>query len=239
MSRCAAATQSVLGTRAFDGSVPLRSRIGNAATVAAVRLLLGLNIQDTQTGLRAIPADYIPILLSIPSNHYEFEMEILLMCKQQGIPIRQVPIETIYQDGNASSHFNPIVDSAKIYLVLLRSVFASMVTTVVDFVVFMVCARYLSSVMVTTYASRAAAVIVNYAMVRSMVFHSHERIVRTLPKYLVLVATSGFLSAALVTHFITFYGMRLIVAKIVAETTLYAANFVVQRNLIFGVTEEK
>ena len=30
------------------------------------------------------------------------------------------PIKTIYEPGNKSSHFNPIVDSMKVYFVLLR-----------------------------------------------------------------------------------------------------------------------
>ena len=42
----------ILGARTFDGTVPWRSRLGNRLTRFLIRRLYGLNIQDTQTGLR-------------------------------------------------------------------------------------------------------------------------------------------------------------------------------------------
>jgi hypothetical protein len=36
------------------------------------------------------------------------------------VPLREVEIETVYLDGNRSSHFNPVVDSVKIYSLLVR-----------------------------------------------------------------------------------------------------------------------
>ena len=36
------------------------------------------------------------------------------------MPLREVGIETVYLDGNRSSHFNPLLDSVKIYSLLLR-----------------------------------------------------------------------------------------------------------------------
>lgn len=47
----------VLGCRDFsDPCVPARSRLGNRMTCAALRLLCGIRLPDTQTGLRGIPA---------------------------------------------------------------------------------------------------------------------------------------------------------------------------------------
>ena len=37
----------------------------------------------------------------------------------------EVPIETIYIDGNRASHFNPVSDSMRIYFVLMRVYFAA------------------------------------------------------------------------------------------------------------------
>ncbi|MBN8881104.1 MAG: glycosyltransferase family 2 protein, partial [Salana multivorans] len=61
-----AAPGLVLGCRSFDGAVPLRSRVGNRATTALVELATGQRIDDTQTGLRGIPAELVPWLLAIP-----------------------------------------------------------------------------------------------------------------------------------------------------------------------------
>ena len=45
----------VLGVRAFEGSVPRRSRFGNQLARRVMRTVLGHRLSDSQTGLRAIP----------------------------------------------------------------------------------------------------------------------------------------------------------------------------------------
>lgn len=45
----------IMGCRRFGVNTPLRSRVGNNTTRRVMRLLAGLNVSDTQTGLRGIP----------------------------------------------------------------------------------------------------------------------------------------------------------------------------------------
>jgi hypothetical protein len=115
----------ILGARRFDGDVPLRSRLGNALTRRVMRFVTGRRLTDTQTGLRGIPREMIPELLGLASNGYEFELDMLLCCRG-GRGLREVPIQTVYAAGNRTSHFDPIVDSMRIYWVLLRFFFASL-----------------------------------------------------------------------------------------------------------------
>src|SRR5947209_20306962 len=51
-------------------------------TRAVMRLLMGHNISDTQTGLRGIPLEFIPELLHSKANKYDFELDMLLICRQ-------------------------------------------------------------------------------------------------------------------------------------------------------------
>lgn len=82
----------VLGVRQFDGAdVPLRSRIGNQATIWCFRVLCGVGVSDTQTGLRAIGTDFLRALCTVPGDRYEFETNMLLATSRLGIPIREVP----------------------------------------------------------------------------------------------------------------------------------------------------
>ncbi len=126
----------VLGVRRFQGAVPWRSRMGNELSRRVVHLVVGQKLTDTQTGLRGIPAMLAARLLEIEANGYEFELEMLIAAHQLGVPIKEEPIRTIYEAGNASSHFNPLVDSMKIYFVLLRFASVSVMTAVLDNVVF-------------------------------------------------------------------------------------------------------
>jgi glycosyltransferase involved in cell wall biosynthesis len=118
----AAPGRAVLGCRNFEGAVPLRSRFGNALTRTVFRLVSGLRVSDTQTGLRAFPALLLPGLAALRGEHYEYEMTVLAyLCLHGYVPL-EVPISTIYEENNRSSHFKPVRDSIRIYSVLLRSV---------------------------------------------------------------------------------------------------------------------
>lgn len=110
----------ILGARAFYRSVPFRSRLGNIITRRIFNTLTGLRLTDTQSGLRGLPRRLFPELLGLGGTRYEFELEMLLLCRALRVPIREVPIHTIYLDKNRSSHFRPVADSLRIYARLAR-----------------------------------------------------------------------------------------------------------------------
>lgn len=110
----------ILGVRSFGRKVPFRCRIGNLVVVNLLSLMAGRRITDTQTGLRGIPMSFVADLLDSPCDGYEFETDMLLQCVRKNIEICEVKIETIYIDGNCSSHFDPVLDSVRICRVLLR-----------------------------------------------------------------------------------------------------------------------
>lgn len=105
----------ILGKRLFNKKVPLRSRLGNSITRNIYKKVSGLKIYDTQTGLRAFSYKLIDYMLSLPGNRYEYEMNMLLNLKSQGIDYLEIPIETIYFDHNKKSHFNTYKDAYQIY----------------------------------------------------------------------------------------------------------------------------
>lgn len=113
----------VLGVRTFEKSVPLRSKFGNLLTRDVLGAMTGVNVSDTQTGLRVIPMSWLPKLLTVEGERYDFEMNMLLEAKEDNILIREVGIATIYLDENQSSHFDVIRDSIRIYKVFFKSFF--------------------------------------------------------------------------------------------------------------------
>ena len=114
----------IIGSRQFDKDVPPRSMFGNTVTRWVMRLFFGIRLWDTQTGLRGIPRNLLPELIEIPYDHYELEIVMLLVAKRRSVPLVEIPIETIYIEGNRGSHFKPLRDSARVYFVLLRYAFS-------------------------------------------------------------------------------------------------------------------
>jgi putative flippase GtrA len=223
----------ILGARGFQGGIPLRSRLGNQITRRVMRAALGHNLSDTQTGLRAIPRILLPKLLKAPGSGYEFELEMLVAVKHMGLRVIEQPIRTIYEPGNPSSHFQPVRDSMRIYLVLLRFTLISVFTALVDNLVFYLLFGSTGSVLVSQAGARVASILFQYPMARRAVFLSDERHRILLPRFLSLVAANGilaYLGIELLTHVTP---IAVVPAKILVETMLFIVSFLIQRNCIF------
>jgi hypothetical protein len=59
-------------------------------------------------------------MLSISGERYEYEMNQLLYYGKRRLKIIEVPIVTVYEKGNRSSHFDTIKDSWRIYTNIFR-----------------------------------------------------------------------------------------------------------------------
>ncbi len=223
----------ILGVRHFNTEVPLRSRFGNQLTRLLVRFLVGQPLRDTQTGLRAIPRHLLPTLLTLPSRRYEFELEMLIAAKHHGCPIHEQEIETIYLDGNASSHFNPLLDSVRIYFVLFRFTVLSLLTAIVDNSVFFL-VHYLTGMLgLSQLLGRVTAILFNYRSVRRAVFLSSEPHHVLFPKYILLVLANGLIAYSLIRLLHENFSTPILFAKISVESVMFFVNFIIQRDFIF------
>lgn len=100
-----------LGVRTFGPGIPFRSKLGNLWTLGEFRLLTGHSVRDTQSGLRGIPRKLLPALLEIPGDRYDYEIRMLVRAVRQSDGIVQIPITTVYERGNVTSHFRPLADT--------------------------------------------------------------------------------------------------------------------------------
>ena len=105
----------LLGSRDFSQeNVPFKSRNGNRITSAVFKLLYGAWVSDTQTGLRGFERSLLPLMIDVKGERYEYEMNVLIECAQKRIPMRALPIETVYENNNEGSHFRAFRESARI-----------------------------------------------------------------------------------------------------------------------------
>ena len=80
-------------------------------TTKVMQLLLGKTLKDTQTGLRGIPREICVEYLQLFGERFEYEINMLIKQIEKEIPIYEIPIKTIYIDGNSETHFRPLKDS--------------------------------------------------------------------------------------------------------------------------------
>ncbi|MGI6345217.1 MAG: glycosyltransferase family 2 protein [Bacillota bacterium] len=111
--RLAAEQESlILGVRNFqEENVPLRSYIGNTLTSRVFHWWYGVELHDTQTGLRGIPLQAISWMVDLEGERYDLEINMLIHAKRHNLKLLTIPIATVYYDNNANSHYSTIGDS--------------------------------------------------------------------------------------------------------------------------------
>ncbi|MDO4175113.1 MAG: GtrA family protein, partial [Eubacteriales bacterium] len=229
----------VMGTRDFSsGNVPLRSRFGNRFSSLFFRLSAGIPCPDTQTGLRGIPAAQFDFALSIPGDRYEYEMNLLFAAARQHIPLQYIPIQTIYEDGNQTSHFRPIRDSARIYAMPLRFLTASLSSFVLDIALFALFtllfpSRTARAILIATVAARVVSGIFNFTLNRNWSFASTAGSWKVQGlRYLLLFVCQMLASGGLVSLF-SFLPLPLTAIKVCVDTCLFCISYFIQHNWVF------
>ena len=112
----------VLGCRDFDQpGVPPRSVAGNKTTSRMFKLFYGLSVSDTQTGLRAIPRQYLERMIAMDGERFEYETNMLLMMQKHSIPFAEQAIATVYDPEDYSSHYNAVKDSWRIFKIMWKA----------------------------------------------------------------------------------------------------------------------
>lgn len=230
----------ILGCRAFTGRVPLRSRAGNAVARGMFRLAAGWALSDTQTGLRGIPSALLEWVRDQPGERFAYEQNVLLHCRRDGVATREVPIETVYLDDNASSHFRPVVDSLRVMLPLALFAGSSLLAFAVDTVMLLALNALTGLLVPSIVAARVVSASVNFAVNRRVVFRAEQRgrMLRQAARY-TLLAVALLASNIVWLDALTRYGVPLVVAKIATEAVLFVTSYGVQRSFVFGAQQAR
>lgn len=232
----------ILGCRCFEEEeVPARSEFGNKCTRVVMRYLTGISVSDTQTGLRGIPAAFMEQLLMVKGERFEFETNMLLETKAGRIPIVEVPIRTIYIEENKTSHFNPVRDSLKIYMIFGKFLFSSLSSSVVDLALFSLFCSLMkgmqwgsvSYITAATVSARILSALYNYLMNLKVVFQNENPVKSSLPRYILLAAVQMSLSAFLVNGLYPLFGGAEVLVKMPVDVLLFFLSFLIQREFVY------
>lgn len=228
----------VLGSRSLKEHVPMRSRFGNAVTRLIYRLSTGVQVHDTQTGLRAFNSSLLPKLQNIPGERYEYEMNVLLECSRQHIPILEVEIETIYINNNSTSHFNTMQDSYRIYREIIKFSASSFISFLVDYLLFSLLILLTwrwgaASLWLSNIIARIVSASVNYTINRKLVFKNKNNIAKSILQYVALAVAILIGNTFLLSLFVEQFAINKYVAKICTELFFFVLSWMMQRCIIF------
>lgn len=243
----------ILGVRDFDDeSVPPKSETGNKITRFFMRICIGGDVTDTQTGLRAVPNCLVERFSFLPGERFEYETTMLIDCIKNKIEIKEIPIKTVYIDGNKETHYRPIVDSFSIFKVIAGTFFkyilASLASFLLDYGLFclilFVAGLFIGdekekvAIWIATILARICSSLFNYFVNRNVVFNSNKGI-STLIYYYILAATQMACSAGLVSLLSGLSWMPAQIAKLIVDSLLFLVSYQVQKRLIFKAEDSR
>ena len=252
----------ILGVRDFSGpNVPARSRGGNHLTSWVFKTFCHLQISDTQTGLRAIPASLLPTMLDITGDRYEYETNMLLRLGQDKIPYREVKIETVYIEENQTSHFRPVRDSYRIYSLIfgrfVRYALSSVGCMIVEGILQTVLHTFWQSPFKDTVGgffglflkelcdflpARILSSILNYFINKKLVFGGQPEAKGSLVRYYILWAVQAVVTALCTTGIVTlvggatgfaYFGLTTLV-----KCVIFFASYQIQKTWVFAPRKE-
>lgn len=238
----------LLGSRDFDlPCVPKRSRAGNTNIRRIFRLLYGLDLNDTQTGLRGFSVTLADRLTAVRGDRFEYEMNMLIYAKKNDISVTEVPIETIYPEDPKDhvSHFKTFRDSAKVVGAVLgnlnRYMLSSAVSGAFDILLFFVFSSILLpevsalNTLIATVVARVASSLLNFSLNRRYVFSGRSR--RSLCRYYLLWLGQLGASYGLVLLFGNLLGLPMTPMKLVGDLFLAFFSYQIQNAWVFGKEE--
>jgi glycosyltransferase involved in cell wall biosynthesis len=93
-------------------NVPKKSSFGNKFSNFWFKFETGITLDDTQSGFRLYPLQLIP--KQFYTNKFEFEIEVIVRSAWNGIPVKNIPIQILYDPAERVSHFRPFRDFTRI-----------------------------------------------------------------------------------------------------------------------------
>lgn len=235
----------VLGCRDFNApGVPPRSIAGNKTTARLFRICYGIKLSDTQTGLRAIPAEYLMPFCGIEGERFEYETNMLLNMKRMGIGFAEQPITTVYDPEDYSSHYDAVKDSWLIFKVMFRFLISSLGSTLIDLTVFYLMMRFFGAAagkyaeLISTAVARALSSFANFNANNSVVFENKRGYKRALVRYYCLCIPQMLVSAGFVTLINRLLSNSVpIIAtliKFAVDICLFFISYQIQREWVFS-----
>ena len=155
-----------------------------------------------------------------------------------------LPIDTVYEDENVRSHYNPVKDSLRIFGIMIKFMLSSLGSTLIDLGIFYLVMRFFAGVF-GNYAELGATVIArvcssffNFNANNSVVFGNKGSYRRAMLRYYCLCIPQMLVSALLVTLIngllVNSLPIVATVIKFLVDTCLFFISYGIQREWVFS-----
>lgn len=234
----------VLGIRAFDSEdTPRMNLRGNRVASRMMHMIYGIELRDTQTGLRGFSYAQLDWLMAVGGDGYDYELNVLIEAKKRSVNFNLVDVATVYFRRNADSHYRPFTDSLRIAVIMAKGLVkyfaSSLMSTGVDLLLFTLLTKFFFSHMVlpirillATIIARIFSSMVNYSINKRLVFSS-DATWESMSRYYAVWGCQVCVSMMLVMVLTHASGIDEVFVKMAVDACLALISYQVQLRWVF------
>lgn len=182
-------------------------------------------------------------MLEVPGERFEYETQVLISAIQQDIQISTYPIQTVYEDNNAGTHYQVLEDSKRIGKVLFGQVTkflsTSLLCSLIDIVFCWILLDLFSNlsnaflrISIATFIVRIISMLCNFIFNKKFVFKTSTQ-KNSLLKYFILALTLIILSSCFVYLFSNLLHINTKIAKPIVDSVLFIFSYNIQKTWVF------
>ncbi len=234
----------ILGSRDFaSANVPPKSLAGNTQMRRWLKIMYGLNIADSQTGLRAFTVQTARRLMKVAGNRFEYETAMLIYAKRNQIPILETTVQAVYPENPADhvTHFRAVRDSLRVAGTLLKHMLpyflSSSAAVVTDVLIFALLANLVFpestplQTLLATVSARVVSSVINFFINCRHIFHGRAR--QAVVRYYTLWTVQLVCSYGIVFLFGHVWGGQVTIVKLIGDLCLSLISYQVQCRWVY------
>ncbi len=225
-----------LGARDYKNeSIALANRKANTITYYLLKLLGGITMNDTQTGLRAYPRSLLGYLLTTPGERYDYEFNMIF--DKKDIQLQEIAITPTPRMSVKRTHFRALKDSWNIVGAFLLFIFVSLSSTILDLAIYSVGISLLEESMpltyiaVSTFIGRVFSDTYNYYLDKYLVFKADE--ISHVGRYMLLATGKTVASAILVSILVFLFRGGEMPIKLVIDMLIFFVGYRIEKHWVY------
>ena len=111
----------IIGGRAhlFSQMLP-RRRFANRFSARCIAFASNANVTDSQSGYRLYSSQLLRAI-RLRTDGFDMESEVIVQAGRRGFKILLIPIDLGFVDGQSTSHYKPLMDTARIAWTVIRA----------------------------------------------------------------------------------------------------------------------
>jgi putative flippase GtrA len=229
-----------IASRVRGGELGLAERLVARAAHWAFAAAHGRPVRDPWSGLAGLPAAHIDDFLGEKGCGKNYLFRLLLTMQRHGIKAENVPVRKPYGRIRGDTWKERMLDIAKIALMPLLFISSSLTLSAADFSLSFLFFYLLlpGNKPVSIVIGRFTGALVGYLLNRNIVFAGkggHWRAEAAVTaKYAALFACMYCMALLLVSVMVDNLHMEFALAQVISGILLYAPNYLLQRDLVFG-----